>query len=50
MKGRLETGEVFDSSTHDDHSHPLAFEVGKHTVIPGFEQGVLGMEEGEEKA
>jgi peptidylprolyl isomerase len=48
-EGRLESGEIFDSSRHGDHSHPLEFEVGSGKVIRGFDEGVLGMELGEEK-
>jgi FKBP-type peptidyl-prolyl cis-trans isomerase 2 len=48
-EGKLENGEVFDSSKHEGHSHPLIFEVGKKMVIPGFEEAVLGMKEGEKK-
>ncbi|MBE9546103.1 MAG: peptidylprolyl isomerase [Proteobacteria bacterium] len=38
--GKLEDGTVFDSSIDRD---PLQFEVGTGQVIPGFEQGVVGM-------
>ncbi len=48
-EGKLESGEVFDSSQHGDHSHPLEFEVGSGNVIKGFDQGVLGMKIGEER-
>ncbi|VVB79188.1 FKBP-type peptidyl-prolyl cis-trans isomerase [uncultured archaeon] len=48
-EGRLESGEVFDSSKHGDHSHPLEFEVGSGQVIPGFETAVVGMTVDEEK-
>ncbi|MBN2043180.1 MAG: peptidylprolyl isomerase [Candidatus Aenigmarchaeota archaeon] len=48
-EGRFEDGEVFDSSKHGDHSHPLEFEVGSGQVIKGFDQGVMGMKKGEEK-
>lgn len=48
-EGRLENGEIFDSSSHGDHSHPLEFEVGSGQVIKGFEEAVIGMKEGEEK-
>ena len=33
-EGRLVSGEVFDSSTHGDHSHPLEFTAGEGQVIP----------------
>src|SRR3989344_3702006 len=48
-EGKFENGEVFDSSSHGDHSHPLEFEIGEHQVIPGFEKAVDGMNIGEEK-
>ncbi|MGC9515752.1 FKBP-type peptidyl-prolyl cis-trans isomerase [Methanocrinis sp.] len=45
-KGSYEDGTVFDSSeTHG----ALKFTVGKGTVIPGFEEAVLGMKPGETK-
>ncbi len=44
--GRLEDGTVFDSS--DTHG-ALRFTVGKGTVIPGFDEAVLGMKPGEAK-
>jgi FKBP-type peptidyl-prolyl cis-trans isomerase 2 len=48
-EGKLEDGTIFDSSKHDDHSHPLTFQVGAKMVIPGFEKQVLEMKIGEEK-
>ena len=45
-KGRLEDGEVFDSS---DGRDPLEFEVGGGKIIPGFDTGVRGMEPGQKK-
>jgi peptidylprolyl isomerase len=48
-EGKFESGEVFDTSKHDDHSHPLEFEVGKGMVIPGFDNAVVGMEKGGKK-
>ena len=48
-EGKLESGQVFDSSTHGDHSHPLEFEVGSGMVIAGFDKEVIGMEKGQEK-
>ena len=41
--GKLKTGEVFDSSEDRD---PIEFEIGKQQMIPGFENAVVGMEEG----
>ena len=48
-EGRLDSGEIFDSSKHGEHSHPLEFEVGSGLVIKGFDEAVLGMKIGEEK-
>ena len=46
--GRLASGEVFDSSVGDD-SEPLEFTIGEQQVIPGFENGVIGLAPGESK-
>jgi peptidylprolyl isomerase len=45
-KGTLNDGSVFDSSEGRD---PLEFEVGGGMVIKGFDDGVLGMQEGDKK-
>lgn len=45
--GKLDDGSVFDSS--EDHGKPLEFEVGSGHVIKGFDDAVLGMDEGDEK-
>ena len=42
--GRLEDGQVFDSS---EGGEPLEFTVGAGEVIPGFDEGVRGMQVGE---
>lgn len=44
--GKLEDGTVFDASPED---RPLEFTVGEDEVIPGLEEGVIGMSEGETK-
>ena len=44
--GKLEDGTVFDSSFERE---PLLFNIGKGEVIPGFENTVIGMNEGETK-
>lgn len=44
--GKLKTGEVFDSSEGRD---PLEFQLGAGLVIEGFNDGLLGMQEGEKK-
>ena len=44
--GRLENGEIFDSSTD---GKPLNFIVGHREVIKGFDEAVEGMMVGEEK-
>ncbi|MFW5775495.1 MAG: FKBP-type peptidyl-prolyl cis-trans isomerase [Chitinivibrionales bacterium] len=46
-EGKLSDGTVFDSSRERE---PLEFKLGEHTVIPGFENAVMGMNEGESKA
>ena len=48
-EGKLDNGEIFDSSQHGDHSHPLEFVVGEGQVITGFEKVVVGMKKGDEK-
>jgi len=45
--GRLEDGTVFDTS--DNHDEPLEFTVGDQKLIKGFDNAVVGMQEGEEK-
>jgi len=45
--GKLDDGSVFDSS--EDHGKPLEFEVGSGRVIKGFDDAILGMNEGDEK-
>ncbi|MBI2663461.1 peptidylprolyl isomerase [Candidatus Woesearchaeota archaeon] len=47
--GTFDDGEIFDTSSHGDHSHPLEFEAGSGQVIKGFDEAVIGMEKGEEK-
>ena len=58
--GKHEDGDVFDSSreevaveaeiNHPNREYePLEFEVGAGEVVQGFEEGVVGMEEGEKK-
>lgn len=44
--GKLDDGTVFDSSTNRE---PLEFTIGEGSLIPGFEQAVVGMSEGETK-
>ncbi len=44
--GKLDDGTVFDSSQGRD---PLEFQLGTGSVIPGFEEAVVGMQEGENK-
>ena len=44
--GTLEDGIVFDTS---EGKQPLEFEVGAGKLIKGFDNGVIGMEKGEEK-
>jgi peptidylprolyl isomerase len=44
--GRLADGQVFDSS---EGGEPLEFKVGAGEVINGFDEGVIGMNVGDEK-
>lgn len=44
--GRLEDGTIFDQSTEEK---PLQFILGCQEVIPGFDEAVLGMFQGESK-
>jgi peptidylprolyl isomerase len=44
--GRLEDGKVFDTS---EGKKPLQFMIGIGKFLKGFEQGIVGMQEGEEK-
>ena len=44
--GKLDDGTVFDTT---EGRQPLEFEVGSGKVIPGFENGIIGMELGEKK-
>lgn len=44
--GKLDSGEQFDSSEGRD---PLVFQVGEGQVIPGFDEAVMGMTEGDSK-
>jgi len=44
--GKLTDNNVFDSSVERE---PLEFVVGEGMLIPGFEQGVMGMQVGETK-
>jgi FKBP-type peptidyl-prolyl cis-trans isomerase 2 len=45
-KGTLDDGTVFDSS---EGKEPLEFTIGTGKIIPGFENGVKGMEKGDKK-
>ena len=45
-EGKLSDGTIFDSSLERE---PIEFILGQDTVIPGFEDAVIGMEAGESK-
>jgi peptidylprolyl isomerase len=45
--GKLQTGEVFDSSQGQE---PLTLKIGEGKIIPGFERALIGMEPGEKKS
>ncbi len=44
--GKLQDGTVFDTSVGRE---PLQFSLGSGQIIPGFEEAVIGMDEGETK-
>jgi len=44
--GKLESGKVFGSS---EEGKPIEFQIGEGQIIPGFEEAVVGMSEGESK-
>jgi peptidylprolyl isomerase len=44
--GSLEDGTVFDSS---EGGPPISFTIGSGEVIPGFEEAIIGMSEGDQK-
>jgi peptidylprolyl isomerase len=46
-EGMLNDGSVFDSSIGGE---PFEFVIGQEMVIPGFENAVVGMSEGESKS
>jgi len=46
--GRLTNNEVFDTSLQEGRQ-PLEFQIGGGQLIPGFENGVLGLSIGDKK-
>ncbi|AEH60670.1 peptidylprolyl isomerase FKBP-type [Methanosalsum zhilinae DSM 4017] len=44
---KLDDGTTFDST--EMHGEPFEFEVGSGQIIEGFENEIIGMDEGEEK-
>lgn len=46
--GRLEDGTIFDTSLHEGRT-PLTATLGQGQLIPGFENGLMGMAIGEKK-
>ena len=47
--GKFEDGTVFDTSLQEGRE-PLRTILGQGNLIPGFEKGLLGMNEGESKS
>ena len=49
--GRFEDGTVFDSNVDPQFGHPVPFEfvLGSGQVIPGWEEGIVGMKVGEKR-
>ncbi|PIN68521.1 peptidylprolyl isomerase, partial [Candidatus Woesearchaeota archaeon CG11_big_fil_rev_8_21_14_0_20_57_5] len=45
--GTLADGSIFDASS--EHGKPLTFVAGAGQVVPGFDDAVMGMKQGEEK-
>lgn len=48
-EGKLDDGNVFDTTKHGEHNHPIEFVVGEGKILPAFEENVMGMKKGEEK-
>lgn len=46
--GKLEDGSVFDSSLNEGRD-PLKATLGQGNLIPGFEKGLIDMQEGDKK-
>ena len=46
-EGKLQDGTIFDSSY--ERGTPFQFQLGAGDVIPGWDQGIAGMREGEKK-
>ena len=46
--GRLTNNDVFDTSLTDGRD-PLEFTVGEGSLIPGFENGIIGLSKGDKK-
>jgi peptidylprolyl isomerase len=44
--GKLSDGTIFDST---EEKEPFVFTIGNDEVIPGFEEGIIGMSVGETK-
>ncbi len=45
--GTLENGTIFESSL--DRNEPYTFTIGQGSVIPGWEEGIVGMKIGEKR-
>lgn len=47
-KGQLADGTVFDQRLEEEGQDPISFDVGTGRVIPGWDEGLLLLKEGEE--
>lgn len=48
-EGKLDSGELFDTSNREGQQQPIEFTVGERQVIKGFDDAVIDMKIGDEK-
>ncbi len=48
-EGKLDNGEVFDTTNREGFQQPLELVIGEGKIISAFEEEIIGMEKGEEK-